>query len=126
MSLDPTHTEVQFFLARLFAMAPDAAGAGARVAKPLPSALDARHVVAPPAPTPSMRLARLSTEQVRAFEMSGEQPITLDAPKRHLDDPITEERERPTSIFAAAATTPTSLEDTFRHRAARLRGRGAR
>lgn len=36
LEIDPTHTEVQFFLARLFALAPDAAGA--RVARPVAEA----------------------------------------------------------------------------------------
>lgn len=54
LEIDPTHTEVQFFLARLFALAPDAAGA--RVARPVAEAFrpasDSPSTPSKPAPSP--------------------------------------------------------------------------
>lgn len=85
LELDPTHTEVQLFLARLFAQAPDAAGAGARIAKPVAAAPAAARRVLTPLPTPAIRPAQkieqLSTDEMAAFERSGAEAITLAQPK---------------------------------------------
>ena len=37
LELEPNHTEIQYFLARLFAQVPDAMGNSARVARPWPT-----------------------------------------------------------------------------------------
>ncbi len=105
LELDPSHTEVQFFLARLFAQAPDALGRAARVAKPvgeLPSST--------PSPTlaeidpVSMKLEVLNTDEMDAFIRSGEQPITLAQPKRDaFEHEFTREDELPTGIHVATS-----------------------
>ena len=87
LQLDGSHTEVQFFLARLYAQAPDALRRGARVAKPLK--INALHNSSP-STKPSLvevaatKLETLSTDELDAFERSGQQPITLARPKPSL------------------------------------------
>lgn len=113
LELDPTHTEVQLFLARLFAQAPDAAGAGARIARPVatPGVGVARRVLTPP-PSPAIRPAQkieqLSTDEMAAFERSGAQPITLAQPKgpdAELGDEDSEE-DVPTGVHHAVDPVP--------------------
>lgn len=89
LELDPAHTEVQFFLARLFAQAPSALGKAARVAKPLDgrehvrgiSSVASEHLATELSSSP-MKLEVLNTDEMDAFVRSGEEPITLAIPKQ--------------------------------------------
>jgi CRP-like cAMP-binding protein len=82
LEIDPTHTEVQFFLARLFAQVPDAAGGqGARVARPV--AAPARPIVETPVPAANpaqVRLQHVSPEEAAQLASQGH-VITLARPK---------------------------------------------
>lgn len=102
LELDPSHTEVQFFLARLFAQAPDALGRTGRVAKPLGD-------LPTPTPTPvaeidpvSMKLEVLNTDELDAFLRSGEEPITLAQPKEILPKAFSRDDDLPTGIHVSA------------------------
>lgn len=112
LELDPNHTEVRFFLARLFAQAPDAAGQGARVAQPVLANSEARRPVPLRANEISattaghhrdaLRLEQLTTDEMRAFERSGQQPITLGAPKKGEEPPQGEvDDDTPTGVHVA-------------------------
>lgn len=89
LELDPTHTEVQLFLARLFAQAPDAAS-GARVARPVKQSAGARQrqdselqevTRITHHPMHQAQAELLSTQEMDAFERSGAEPIALLRPK---------------------------------------------
>ncbi len=94
LELDPAHKEVQFFLARLFAQAPDALSQGARVAKPVhqPRAFTSSSAASttPPPQLDSggVKLEVLTSDEMDAFVRSGEQPITLARPKTGEVSPV--------------------------------------
>lgn len=111
LELDPSHTEVQFFLARLFAQAPDAAGRNARVARPIHAAQPPRVPELPEA-RPDIRLEVLDTDELDAFSRSGERAITLHQAKSvDSDDEVGEvsevedhdDNDLPTSVLAAVS-----------------------
>ncbi len=89
LELDPNHTEIKFFLARLFAQAPEVSGEAARVARPVAEVggQRRREMEAPRAPDHNARvvLEALSTDEMDAFEASGESPIVLAQPKDGLE-----------------------------------------
>ena len=114
LELDPSHTEVQFFLARLFAQAPDAAGRNARVARPI-NAVAAPRVPDLPEARPDVRFEVLNTDELDAFSRSGERAITLHQAKSVDSDEgdseaseVEEDEEEfdddlPTSVLAAVS-----------------------
>lgn len=138
LELEPTHTEVQLFLARLFAQAPDAAGKNARIARPVDSdpSLTRRPqtpVSLPALSAPPRTIAPLSTSEVRAFERSGASPITLAQPKDTLRDGLDADSEPeddlPTGVHHSIAaegisfgdddsSQPPSIKDLLESRAA--------
>jgi CRP-like cAMP-binding protein len=73
LELEPQHTETQLFLARLFARVPDAAGGGARIARPVEPEQQggARRT------GPQESLASVPSSAAKA----GSEPITLGQPK---------------------------------------------
>lgn len=91
LEIDPTHTEVQFFLARLFALAPDAAGA--RVARPVAEAF------------------RSSSDESSRSIKPAPSPITLSRPKLMTPSPET----LPTQHRPAISRTlePPSIEEVL-------------
>jgi CRP-like cAMP-binding protein len=81
LEIDPTHTEVQFFLARLFAQVPDGAGAVAsRIARPLAPIAPAPPRSGPVAEPARPRLQQISPQEAAALAAQGH-VITLARPK---------------------------------------------
>ena len=104
LEIDPTHTEVQLFLARLFAQAPDAAGA--RVARPVASSPQSAPSQAASSPlvmtSPQAQSPASSPlgETSRRREPSPSAPITLGRPKVATPAP------QPTQQRAASPAPP--------------------
>src|SRR5690554_4671926 len=96
LELDPTHTETQFFLARLYAQSPEATGHAARVARPLDGAARRAHPTPAPDSAPSsgaaagpgwlregsgVRVQTLSEREAQEVRSGQQSAITLGRPK---------------------------------------------
>lgn len=80
LELDPSHTETQFFLARLFAQVPEATGQLARVARPVDEGRTIRADEEPSQPA-APRVQALSERDARNVQTGKERAITLHSPK---------------------------------------------
>ncbi|MFU8802326.1 MAG: cyclic nucleotide-binding domain-containing protein [Bradymonadaceae bacterium] len=83
LELDSSHTETQFFLARLYAQVPEATGQLARVARPVDEGRTTRADEEPS--QPAARVHALTAEDARNVKTGKERAITLHSPKAITD-----------------------------------------
>ncbi len=110
LELEPNHSEVQFFLARLFAQVPDATGESLRVARPL-DPMVARQ-------TPARAMPSSAITSKGGAPLDDQTPITLDklkpgeATKRRVvpDGDIDEVEPETLDSLAAEETSPLDLD----------------